>query len=1740
MVSFRPSGQDDLAPSGTRARLAANMAAIEVLRTLDRERRAASADEQAALARWSGWGASGLSAIFDDSRADVEVDRVRLRELLGEDGYRAARLTVINAHYTDAAIVQSMWDALGHLGFTGGRVLEPGCGSGTFIGLAPAGVEMTGVELDPTTAAVAAALYPKALIRAESFVDTKALEGFFDAAVGNVPFSKVALYDPRHNPAGHSMHNHFIIKTLWLTRPGGMVAVLTSHHTLDAVGAAARREIAQLADLVGAVRLPSGALRRSAGTDAVTDLLILRRHVPDNAATATSDSGDIDGDVGNAPRREAAAQAESSRWITTTMTSLPGPSGDDEPVTINSYFVDHPDRVLGVPSVQVGMHGVAGLQIDGPLGEALQPPLRAALASIVEEARESGLTWQPATEAQQRAADRWQVAAEGAVDGHIVAHSDGSFRIVDDGLEVPLEVPQTQAKELRDLLQLRDQVHDLLALEASSTGDVPGLEEKRHDLATGWRAYVDRYGPINRFMVTWTTRRSSPRAAAAADDEPTMVENRRRPGAVRLLSRDPWGPTVLALEVFDDDTQQATPASLLKQRQVTARQPVDRVDSPAEAIAVSFDRTGGIDLALIGNLLKIPAADVPARLGDAVFEVPPMEPAELDRPAISITAAVHDASTRADPTGAVSTNPSTETGWVTRAAYLSGNVRDKLAAARLAALAEPQRWQRNITALELVMPVDLGAADVTARLGAVWIPDRDYTDFVRELLDDRRVTVAHFTAAEWRVDGGDYGVKATSEWGTEALPAGKLMERLLRQQRIEVFSTSYDADGRQIRVFNPTLTEAAKEKAELLQQRFTEWVWEDPERTARLLLDYNQRFNSVVLRDYSTEGTHLTLPGLAVESFQPRPHQRAAVARMINEPSVGLFHEVGAGKTAVMAMGATELKRLGLINKPAVVVPNHMLEQFSREWLQLYPRARLLAASSADLTSDARRRFVAKVATNDWDAVIMTRTAFQRLSLTPTNQAAYAERELASMRADLEAANEAGHGRSRTMKQMETKLLNRQEKLRKLLDSPTDPGVNFEESGIDYLVVDELHDYKNLSTPSNIRDAAIGGSERASDLHMKVEYLRSLHGGRAITGATATPIANSITEMWVLQRYLDPAALTAAGLDSFDQWAATFGEVTTDMELGVTGGNTFKIRDRFAHFVNVPELLTMLHRFGDIKTAADLQLPVPDVAPRDDGQRLPSIIKVDPTEQLLNYIKDLGRRADDVATRQVKPTDDNMLKISVDGRKAALDLRLINHRIHLAGDTKIDAAADLLARVYHDTKDNLYLDSAGEPSPVRGALQMVFCDLGVPGEGWNVYEALRGQLLDRGLPPAGVRFVHEAKNDAEKARLFAACRAGHVSVLIGSTTKMGVGTNIQARAIHLVDMDAPWRPADVAQRHGRIVRQGNQNVEVMLSQIVTGSSFDSYMWQALERKATFINQVMTAKLGGARDIDDIGGEALSYAEVKAITSGNPLLLEKAAAERELAKYTRLRTAHNANQRSLRYTITNTTAELATTRAEIPNLTAAAKNVVPTAGDAFHATVAGRDYTERAGANTALSHVLMPGLRHSVYYGGIAPHDYSVIATLGGHHVAAKHDGTTLTFTVPDVPGATALLAVADVGKALAGGGAILRLEHLVARIPSLADKARIREQDLLRRLDQATQALDAPFRHTEALNRAQTRYDNVTREMAATTSQPALDDNNLASERVTGHERVDEAVRRSTIEVSPTITDTSVDCSPAR
>lgn len=1642
-ANFKPSGQTTTTPRGLKTRAAANIAAIRLLQELDNEERAATPTEQKALAQWSGWG--GLSSIFDETKEDWEPLRDQLRDLLSEDEWKYARSGVMNAHYTHPAYVSTIWNALEANGVVQGQVLEPGCGSGTFIGLAPDGVQMTGVELDPTTASVAKYLYPNAQIRNEGY-ETTPTTHLYDAAVGNVPFGDVKLFDPANNPGNHSIHNHFIIKALAQTKPGGYVSVLTSRYTMDAANPAARRDMYEHADLVTAIRLPGGAHSEVADTEAVTDLLVLRVRKD-----------------GESPRP--------FDWEHANKTSL---DTDNEAVSVNDYFTTHNQQnVIGQMSIGHGMYNANTLQVNAvdESGKKLNATqISASLETLLNEnldtAKANGLNYAP---------ENVEIKQATTIRGN--RHDIGSLRKVGDQFEQlsdsgweSIDVPKTQREELDTLLDLRDQTRNLLEMESATIQDTPEMEAARQQLATAYDEYRQQYGPINRVTKTARLKKNG--------EESLTI--RRPPVMSRFFNKDPFSALTRAIEVFDEETEIAKPAPILSSRQVFAKYTPKGCDTPADALAISMQTKGNIDLEYCAYLLGYSTPEQAREALDTlVFDTPQGDLVSAEE-------------------------------------YLSGNVRNKLEQARNAAETNPA-FEANVQALEEVMPRELGITDITPTPGASWIPPTDHQAFIREALDIYGMEVTYNPAEGWGVRGSRMGIQQRRIWGTEQMSATEIFEAVLNNKPIRV--TSEDEEGR--RHLNVKATEAAKGKAEQIETKFKQWIWQNPSRTERLLTEYNKRFNSLVPRSYDQSGVTLRLPGLA-KSFELRKHQKSAVARMIAEPSTGLFHAVGAGKTLEMACGVMEQKRLGLINKPMVVVPNHMLGQFEREWLQAYPQARILAADIDDISSKTGRGdFMARVTTSPWDAVICTQSAFKKIGVSYETYEAYESEQIEALEAWMnESTDRISVQRAENKRQ---KLVQDLAKARAKHENKTDGGVTFEQLGVDYLVIDEAHDFKNLGANTKLEGVIPSDSSgKSKDLDMKLGWLRKTHGDRAVTFATATPIANTMGEMWVMTHYLRPDLLENAGLYTFDAWAKTFTGIDTKIETTV--GQKFKMRQRVARFQNMPELMTMWSTFADVKTIDQLDIKIPQLAKNAEGKRAPQIVTVNIGDAMDQFNQTVQDRAEAIDKGMVQPWEDNFLALTHDGRTMATDYRLLKGKsseraipepLEPIGAQKVDVAADQIARIYFETRGNTYLDDTEAESDVTGALQLVFSDQGTPKPNeWNIYDELKNQLVARGVPAEKIAFTHDAKTSVEKDRIFARARSGAINVLIGSTQKMGTGANMQTRAIALHHLTAPWRPADLAQRDGRVVRQYNQNKEVQIYRYVTEGSFDTYMWQTLERKASFINQIMTNKLDG-REIEDadISNEEASYAQVKAIASGNPLIMEEARLKNEVSKYKARNDAFVSQQHYLQSKQPGMLRQVENLRRQADIRDNIAKTT--TSGQDPTFTIAGTTYATRKDAATALRDHLnthadlsQNALPHVDFYrrgiagftmqiGGLqyelgimpqlrdltgrieqnAPTRITAVLTDLKHNRSYSQDGG-VTFT---------LKSLNESSQAI---GVIRRLENHVEKLHTDAEKLRQKAESVLADYERATLELEQSNPWADKLQTAKNELSAIRKQMA--------------------------------------------------
>lgn len=1616
---YRPRDQDDLAPSGSKAKIRANFAAIEVLVSLRDQQRPATAAEQQTLARWSGWGA--VPEIFDPDHHELDADRARLTALLSKDEYAAARRTTLNAHYTDAALVQEIWTGLAGLGFGGGHVLEPGCGSGNFIAFAPPAATITGIELDPATAAIAAALYPDAQVVAGSFADLKAPEGAFDAAVGNVPFGDITLHDPRHNPARHSIHNHFIIKSLHLTRPGGLVAMLTSRWTMDARNPAARREMNELADLVGAVRLPTGAHKRAAGTDVVTDLLIFRRREP------------------------GAAPAEGQAWEKSRATDLPGGQAD-----VNEYFLAQPGRVLGTMTATGGAYNATNLEVQ-PGSQPVPAALAAALAAIGQDARARQLTTtarQAAEIGTAVAPPRLTIGPVGAqrMEGFIRVLRSGGFTVIAGGQEQPFLPPRSQGGELGQLLHLRDTAMALLDAESQTLDDTPQISHLREELNRRYDEYTRRYGALNRYKLHGTGR-TDPRTG-----EPQTSRHRPPMGGFRS---DPFAPLVFALEDFNEETQAGHKADIFTRRVVAPRPARLGADTPDDALSICLDTHAEVRLPEIARLLGLDdEQDARAALGTLVYDDP-------------------------------------QTGRVVPAAeYLSGNVRVKLDAA-IDATADDARFKPNVSALQQIIPADLGPAEISVQMGADWVGSDTVQDFLRDILADPELRVDH-PGGMWIVWGNKWSPAATAEWGTDRRSAIDIAEAVLTGREIKVADELEDGT----RVFNPVATEAAREKATKMADRFTTWIWEDPARAERHVRSYNDLHNSCVPRNY--DGTHLSLPGLSA-AITLRPWQVAAVARGILEPSVGLYHEVGAGKTLEMICICMERRRLGLSAKPVVNVPNHMLGQFTREWLQAYPQARILAASSEDLKRDSKRdrrtEFAARCATGDWDAVIMTGSAFEMLPVRDEVKEHYQNEQLRELEEILSAAKHAadqaadGHTAggdqfdrrtiefiekriSRTVKQREKKLANAAERLRAQADRiKQDAGVYFEQTGIDLVVVDEAQRYKNARLFSLLPGMAIEGSDRAADLDMKLQWLAERHGQPRAVLATATPWTNSIGEIYTFLRYL------GHDLPHFDDWARTFGVMKTFYEM--TPGGDFKAKTRLRSLINLPELAILVRERADIKTEEDVGtvLNLPAIA-----GGAPQVIAVPACHELRGYTRTLADRWENLPSGPPQKGDDNRLAILNDGIKAALDVRLVG--LSTTEPQKVDALADDMFETWLATRDNVYLRPDGTEDPARGGFVFVFCDLSTPSAEWNFYDELRDQLVRRGMPRQLVRFIHEPRSEEDRTALLAACRKGQVFALIGSSEKMGTGVNAQDRCVGGYHVTPAWRADIPHQEIGRYRRQGNQNSEVFIRRFVSDPSLDAKKWEIVRQKWDAIRPLMTGRIAGrTSEIQD--DDSLSYSELLAASSGDRRLVRRAALEADVAKLERQSIGWEREQSALRFTIHQARQKADRCINLADRLDAAITARRDTSGGRFSMTLGPARYTKRPEAAAALRRT-------------ITEH----IAQTGKYHETTAELGTLAGFTLTG-----RFLPAVDhsVVLALAGTDVEVKLDHrslpgesgIVTRLENRLDGMAERRAEALQGAEAARKTradaealLGRPFDHDHELQQARGELAALNKEIA--------------------------------------------------
>jgi N12 class adenine-specific DNA methylase len=1432
-----------------------NIEAIRLLKRIESENRAASGAEKFLLVKYTGWGAMA-NAFRPHPPSEWQHTASELRELLSAPEYESARASTPNAHYTSPAVIKSMWQAMRRFGLrAGAQILEPSMGVGHFFGLMPDellhGSRRTGVELDSLTARIANCLYPDSTLFAKGFEDTPLPDNFFDLVIGNIPFGNYAVHDAayRRTPAiTRTIHDYFLAKSLDKTRLGGVLALITSRYTMDKQDAALRRHLAERADLIGAIRLPDTTFKANAGTEVTTDILFLRKRAP-------------------------GAPAKAELWQDLAAIETP-----DGPISVNEYFVRHPEMMLGQMRLERGAYNAREPTLAGKFS---QERLAAAIASLPADIYSHSQDLPPVRDVPRTDSAAIETVKDGAFAeraGAIVLRAGATFE--------PLNLSEAVASRIRGMLAVRDAVRLVFQTQLDDAPE-DRIIEARQLLNRAYDAFVRRHGPLS------------------------LREN------LKVFAGDPDHPLLLSLETYDPETKRAAKTPVFERRTLERYRPVEHVETAGEALAISLNETGEINWPRMEQVSGRTARHLQAELGPLVYR---------------------------NPEGG---------NWQTADSYLSGNVRAKLSIARNAAELDPS-YHRNIAALEAVQPADLQPGDIEARLGSSWIPATDIRDFAAELLDlqNNNVRIAHADAiAAWTVEL-DYNLRSsvsnTTTYGTQRFSASSLIEHALNGRT----PTAYDEHDDGTRTLNQQETIAAREKQQQLKDRFREWVWQDGARATRLARDYNDRFNNLRLRAF--DGSHLTLPGMARELLRDRDlsrHQKDAVWRILQSGSTLLAHVVGAGKTWTMAASVMELRRMGLAKKPMLVVPNHLVEQWGAAFLQLYPQAKLFVATKDHFSNGNRQRAMARIATGNYDAVIVSHRSFEFLPVSDDLFNRFIDQQVQQLENAILEARAASGDERRIVKELEKTKKRLVAKLKKRADRESkDDALTFEELGVDQLFVDEADLYKNLfytTKMSRIAGLPNNDSNRAFDMFMKTRYIRELTGGR-IVFATGTPISNTMAEMYTMLRYLGPDLLKERSVEHFDAWAANFAEAVTALELAPDGSG-YRMHTRFAKFINLPELLSMFRTVADVQTADMLNLPRPQLV----GGK-PQVAAAPTGDDLKRYIKTLTERAEKLRTQRVDPSVDNMLKITGDGRKAALDMRLVDPFTNPAPDTKITRAVYRIAAKWRDTRDTRLT-------------QLVFCDLSTPNPKiFNVYDELRARLIACGIPDREIAFIHDAESDAAKMKLFTDVNAGRVRILIGSTEKMGAGTNVQKRLAALHHLDAPWRPRDIEQREGRILRQGNTNHEVEIHRYVTEGSFDAYMWQTLETKARFIQQVMTGQTS-VRTADDLEGGALTYAEIKAIASGNPAVMEKVKVDTEIRKLDQLRAAHLNQQHNIRWQIRNLPEKIAETHRTLAALREDIAARDAHEGGEFSMTVGTKEFSgkgSREEAAKALTHAVL--------------------------------------------------------------------------------------------------------------------------------------------------------------------------------
>mgnify|MGYP000843733511 FL=1 len=1414
-------------------RLNQNLEAISMLNRVERGERELDSTAQEVLAKYVGWG--GLSEVFDEEKGGQwETARKFLKENLSPLEYEAAKESTLTAFFTPKTVIDGVYKTLSDMGFKSGNILEPSMGVGNFIGNLPDEMNKSkfyGVELDSVSGRIGKLLYPNSDIQIKGFEETSFSNNFFDVAIGNVPFGEFKVNDREYNRNNFLIHDYFFAKSIDKVRNGGVIAFITSSGTMDKKDESIRKYINARAEFLGAIRLPSDTFKGVAGTEVTSDIIFLKK-------------------------RDSVLERD-DEWVHL--------AEDENGLTYNKYFVEHPEMVLGTMR-----------EVSGRFGNTISclPKENADLRESLEKASKEISNDSKYEEIELLDDEITSIPATDDVKNFSYTVIDNDVYYRENSLFIKKEVSDKNKEKIKDYLKLNEALKDVVKSQKENFSDeeIKASQDKLNEV---YDSFSKKHGFVNNLSNT------------------------------RALREDSNFPLVSSIEILDEEDNFKAKGDIFSKRTITKARVIDHVDTSLEALVLSISQKGYVNFEYMQNLTDKDRSTIISELRGEIFLNIREENTSFNQ---KLSFDLEDGDL---PFSCSDENNSFKYAYVTKDEYLSGNIREKIGIvdSYIARLSQAQRMlpdentdEKELLANELnrlefqkaelqkVMPKELEASEINVRLGATWIPTKDIERFVFETLKtpswarwDIKVKFSHLTS-EWNVEGKskDRGNDlAEMTYGTSRVSAYKLIEDALNLKETKVFDQIINPDGSKTSVLNKKETMLAGQKQELLKEEFKNWIFNDHERRNRLVKVYNEKFNSIRNREY--DGSNLTFEGMG-KGIDLYEHQRNAIARILYGGNSLLAHVVGAGKTFEMVASSMEAKRLGMCTKSLFVVPNHLTGQIGREFMQLYPSANIMVADKKDFEPKNRKRFIGKIATGEYDAVIIGHSQFEKIPMSKEYQQKHIQDQIDEI---INYVEEYKHDRNQnfTVKELQKTRKKLEARLEKLNDDfKKDDVITFEELGVDKLIVDEAHNYKNLYLYTKMRNVAgIGQSEafKSSDMFMKCRYMDEMTNGKGIVFATGTPVSNSMTELYTMQRYLQYEDLKKNGLEHFDSWASTFGETQSAFELSPEGTG-YRVKTRFSKFYNLPELMSMFKEVADIQTADMLNLPTPEAHYE--------VVKTMPSDEQKEILKGLSERADKVRNREVEPEEDNMLKITNDGKKLALDQRLINPLLPDNPDSKVNVCVKNVFAIWDKTKENK-------------STQLLFSDMSTPkGDGeFNIYDDIRDKLVAMGIPKEEIAFIHEAGSDKQKDELFAKVRKGEIRILMGSTQKMGAGTNVQNKLIAMHDLDVPWRPADLEQRAGRIVRQGNENKEVNIYRYITENTFDAYLWQTIENKQKFISQIMTSKTP-VRVAEDVDESSLNYAEIKALATGDPKIKEKMDLDNEVTKLKML----EANYKSNRY------------------------------------------------------------------------------------------------------------------------------------------------------------------------------------------------------------------------------------------